>query len=55
MNLSEFENGYEKGYMAAIRKIKAELENIDLNDGDNQKLNAVGMKMLVMKILDKGY
>ena len=50
-----FEDGFEKGYNSALEQIKRQVNNIDLTDQTNISLNALGMKMLVLRLLDRKY
>lgn len=55
MPIDEFADGFEKGYNTALEAIKRQVDNIDLEDQSNRSLNALGMKMLILRILDKKY
>ena len=50
-----FEEGFEKGYNAALEQINRQVNQIDLDDSTNRSLNALGMKMLVQRILNQKY
>lgn len=53
--IDEFADGFEKGYNAALEQVKRQVNEIDLQDQTNMSLNALGMKMLVLRLLDKRY
>lgn len=48
-----FDEGFEHGFQMALMHFKRRVEEIDLNEGSNQSLNALGMKLLILKILEE--
>jgi len=56
MKSKEFDEGFEYGFTVATSRALGAINNIDISDG---KLNALGMKILIIKALedlkDKGH
>ena len=48
-----FDEGFEYGFQMALRHFKRRVEEIDLNEGSNQSLNALGMKLQILKMLEE--